>query len=365
MDSSTQFTFHVATNVRFGRGCAGTLPDLPEVRGKRCMLLCYPGFHRPDLFSALQASCAGLSHPDEFEENPSHGFVRTLGECVAEQAIDTIIAIGGGSSIDSAKAAAWFAANPDWNLTETNRQVRIPNVSIIAVPTTAGTGSEVTPYAILTDSSSGKKHILNHAAPVPRVALCDPDLTVTLPPKVTADTGIDALSHAVEAYLSKKCQGVLDDLALAASRKIVAGLPRVMDRPEDLCGREQVMLAALEGGIVLAHCGTVIVHALGYGLTAAFGYSHGLSNAILLAGFVDRLAKRGSDRARRILAFFADGLDGFIRRSGIETKLPADDIDDGRLDAWVETAYNSYGRPNCVVPLEREDIRHILLSAMP
>jgi alcohol dehydrogenase class IV len=164
----------------------------------------------------------------------------------------------------------------------------------------------------------------------------------------------------VEAYLSKSCQGFMEDLALAGCRLLKEALPEALDNPGDMDARERVMLAALEGGLVLARCGTVIVHALGYCITREFHYPHGFSNALLLDGFVRRAAEKGSERARRVLDIFEGDLEGFIARSGIEQKLPEGKVSEELLGSWIDTGAGSYGVPNCVVPLEREDIEYIL-----
>jgi len=361
VDSSTVFQLQLTTHIRFGSGQVDLLPGLPEVRGKRCMLLCYPGLDRPALRAGIQSEAASVILPDVFEENPSYALAERLGRQVREESIGTIIAIGGGSTIDSAKAAAWFGTNPQ---TPADAKPRPAEAAVVAVPTTAGTGSEVTPYAILTDTETGNKKILKDASLVPRVALCDPQLTATMPPRVTAHTGLDALSHAVEGYFSKPCQGLLADLALAGCRRIAAHLPTVLAAPDNLTARQEVMLAALGGGIVLAHCGTVIVHALGYNLTREFGYTHGLSNALLLAGFVAHLADRGSPRAAEVMECFDGDPGSFIRRCGVEPLLARETISRTQRDEWLENAYHSYGRPNCVLPLQRNDIDDILIRAM-
>ena len=340
------FLFHIPTRVRFGRGVADELPGLPQVAGKRIMLLTFPGFGGKELLTTLGAGAAAIVEIDDFQENPTYEYAQALAARVDAEEIDAIVAIGGGSSIDSAKAAAHLAE-------------RTPEV--VALPTTAGTGSEVTPYAILTDEA-GNKRILNDVSLFPDVALCDPVLTLTMPPSVTANTGVDALSHAIEGYLSVKCQGVVLDLALSAMPRIAKSLPLVMEDPTDLTAREDVMLAALEAGLVLAMCGTVMVHALGYQVTKHSGWPHGLSNAVLLASLVDVLAERRSSRAMVISEMFHGDLRGFIECCGIDRKLPK--LNRGTLNMWVEAGYESYGRPNCVAELTRDDIRSILTRSM-
>ena len=294
------FHYTCPTEIRFGSGVFATVPEMDAVAGRRCMFLSYPGFDDASFRERLGASCETLCMPDGFEENPTEEFVRRLAEKVVVEKIDTIIAVGGGSSIDTAKAAAWFAGNPNWDLTGDNPLVTANKLRIIAVPTTAGTGSEVTPYAILTDADNHKR-ILNHPSLIPHLAVCDPLLTITLPRHVTAHSGIDALSHAIEAYMSQPCEGILEDMALASLKRGIKALPTAVSDPDNISARSEMMLSALEGGLVLAHCGTVMVHALGYCLTGAFRYSHGLSNAIILPAFIDVLTDLGSERAQHIL----------------------------------------------------------------
>jgi alcohol dehydrogenase class IV len=234
-------------------------------------------------------------------------------------------------------------------------------MKLVAVPTTSGTGSEVSPFSVLTDDETHQKRFLKHPALMPAVALCDPLLTVTMPVQVTADTGIDALSHAVEAYLSVLCQGFMEGIALESCRLVAENLPVVLENdPGDMTARENLMLAALDGGIVLANCGTVFVHALGYCLTAKFGYTHGKANAILLAGFVEHLAERGSPRAQAILDIFGGSLRAFIERCGVPQKLPPGSVTSDEFAAWVSTGYNAYGRVNGVIALDRSDVENVL-----
>lgn len=361
MIETNRFNFHCPTEIISGLGSRCALPEMSEVAGRSCMLLSYPGFQDRELLNALESSCDTLHISDVFEENPSVMMVRSLAEKITELGIETIIAIGGGSTIDTAKAVLWFADNPIWNLTGENSDLKPVTRPVIAVPTTAGTGSEVTPYAILTDAEKRKK-ILNHSSMIPRIAVCDPELTVTMPQHVTAHTGIDAICHAIEAYLSRSCNGVLEDLAQASIARGSRALPAVLAGSGNLSARSEMMLSALEGGMVLAHCGTVMVHALGYCLTGAFGYPHGLSNALLLPAFLDLLVGKGCERAQYVSSVFGDDLLGFIRKCGVNTSIPL--VDEQTLNEWVESGYASYGRPNCVADLEKDDIEQVIKNTL-
>jgi alcohol dehydrogenase class IV len=363
MSDGIRFQFNVPTDIRFGRGVVATLPELPQVAGKRCMLLTFPGFSNP-VIGSLERACATLVHPDRFEENPSYGLSTELAGIIIDQNIDAVIAIGGGSSMDSVKAAVWLAANPGWDATAPGDSPVIPTLPIIAVPTTAGTGSEVSPFAVYTEDDTGAKRFFNHTSLNPTVALCDPELTVTMPRSVTANTGIDAASHAIEAYLSVKCQGYMEEMALSACEATTVWLPLALEDGSDVDAREGMMHAALLGGFVLAACGTVVVHAMGYQITKDFHYPHGLANAVLLPGFIDLLADRGVERALAIRDAFGGDLGEFISSCGLDRKLPADEIDDAMMERWIDAGYTAYGRVNCVAPLDRDDIRAILESSI-
>jgi alcohol dehydrogenase len=356
------FNFYIPTQIRFKQGCINELPDNKLIPGKNCMLIAYDGFNNKELIRKLEKKCNSLVVVDEFQENPRIEFVKKISNEALKAKVNIIIAIGGGSSIDTAKAVAWMYANPDW-FPEVGATDMPANIKIIAIPTTAGTGSEVTPYSILTDHAGNKK-ILNHHSLFPTIAYCDPLLTVSMPQGVTANSGIDALSHAIEAYFSIKCHGFMESLAINNFKRVETFLPQAIENPRNINAREQMMLAAIEGGMALATCGTVIVHALGYCLTHKFGYAHGKSNAVLLANFVNILAKKGSNRARKVQQIFHDDLDGFIQKCGISTKLPVSEIDDVLINQWVKAGMGSYGRKNSILPLEEADVRAILCNSL-
>ena len=348
MENYINFDFYIPTRIIFKKGALESLPQMEDVKNRRCGLLKFPAFSKDEIIDELKKNCAELLIIDEFEENPGYGFTQKIAKIISETDIETLIAIGGGSTIDTAKAALYFV-----------REERQENIKLIAVPTTSGTGSEVTPYAILTNSE-GEKKILNDPSIFPDIALCDADLTATMPKSVTANTGIDALCHAAEAYLSIKCQGFMENLAYDACCNIYKSLPAVLESPDNMKERENMLLASLQGGIVLARCGTVMVHALGYCLTEKFGYAHGYSNAMLLEPYVSRMAQKGDEKAARLLEIFGCGLKEFISQSGIPAKLPQGSVTEDEIQEWVEKGYKSYGRINSTTPIERDDIEFIL-----
>lgn len=196
---------------------------------------------------------------------------------------DSIIALGGGSPIDSAKAIAILARHGgqmrDYKFP---RQVSEAGLPVIAVPTTAGTGSEVTRFTIITDESSGEKMLCTGMGFMPVAALVDYALTLSLPPRITADTGLDALTHAIEAYVSRKANPYSDSQALAALGLIGPNLRRVYHAGSDRAAREAMMLGATLAGIAFSSASVALVHGMSRPIGAAFHVPHGLSNAMLL-----------------------------------------------------------------------------------
>jgi len=203
--------------------------------------------------------------------------------CARDGGYDSIIALGGGSPIDSAKAIGILArhggAMRDYKFP---RQVNEAGLPIIAVPTTAGTGSEVTRFTIITDEQSDEKMLCVGAGFMPVAALVDFELTLSLPPRVTADTGIDALTHAIEAYVSRKANPFSDAQALAAMRLIGPNLRRAYHQGDDRQAREAVMLGSTLAGLAFSAASVALVHGMSRPIGAFFHVPHGLSNAMLL-----------------------------------------------------------------------------------
>lgn len=195
---------------------------------------------------------------------------------------DFLIGIGGGSPLDSAKAIAAMAVNSgsiaEYNGVEITGS--IPPVA--AIPTTAGTGSEATKFTIITDSEKDIKMLLKGDVLVPSLAIVDSMFTQSAPKSVTAATGLDALTHAVEAYTSKKAFSMTDTLAVSAVKRIMKYLPTAYKEPENVEAREQMSIAALEAGICINNSSVTIVHGMSRPIGALFHVPHGMSNAMLL-----------------------------------------------------------------------------------
>ena len=200
-----------------------------------------------------------------------------------EGEFDAIIALGGGSPIDSAKAIAILAKHGgqmrDYKFPRIVSERGLP---VVAIPTTAGTGSEVTKVTIITDEVSGEKMLCMGTGFMPQAALIDYKLTLSLPARVSADTGIDALTHAMEAYVSKKASLFTDGQAINAIKLLAPNLRKVYHDGQDAQAREQMMLGSTLAGIAFSNASVALVHGMSRPIGAAFHVPHGLSNAMLL-----------------------------------------------------------------------------------
>jgi alcohol dehydrogenase class IV len=196
---------------------------------------------------------------------------------------DCVVGFGGGSPMDSAKAIAVLAVHGGPVSAYKVPHVQdAPGLPIIAIPTTAGTGSEATRFTIITNETSNEKMLCAGLAYLPLAALVDYELTLSKPPRLTADTGIDALTHAIEAYVSRRANPFSDGMALAAMRLLAPNLRRVWADPQDRAAREAMMLGATQAGIAFSNASVALVHGMSRPIGAHFHVAHGLSNAMLL-----------------------------------------------------------------------------------
>jgi alcohol dehydrogenase class IV len=271
-----------------GGGCSAEVGRLAAGLGiRRALVVVDPGVSASGGAAPVLAACEGagvaVASYGGVTSEPVLEFVEEALTQLRAEGCDGVIAIGGGSVIDTAKATAALATNggrlPEYEGVD---RFRAPPLPLIAVPTTAGTGSEATRAAVITDRQRNVKMLLMADALLPRAAADDSLLTLSLPPGPTAAAGLDALTHAVEAYLSRRAQPLTDTLALAAMRAIAEALPRAWRDGSDLRAREAMMTAQLQAGLAFSNSSVALVHGMARPLGAYFGVPHGLANAMLL-----------------------------------------------------------------------------------
>ncbi len=288
----------------------GSVHRLPEIL-KSCgvsRVMVVTGRHvgksiAPGVIAELEAGGIACVHFARVEANPSTAIVYELRQLYAETGCNGFLAIGGGSPMDAAKAAAALTARPGRSLGEMAGLLKVLKKlpPLVAVPTTAGTGSETTLAAVITDSETRHKYAIMDPRLFPLYAVLDPELTLGLPPKTTAATGMDALTHAVEAYLcwTNRTREV-DALAEEASEIIFRYLERAYRDGGDLEARGKMLEAAFKAGFAFTRAGVGNVHAIAHTLGGLYGTPHGLANAVLLPIVLEDYGEKVWSRLARL-----------------------------------------------------------------
>ena len=352
------FRNHLPVKIRFGDGVAQDLaPVLAEEGVTRPLVVIDAGLADlvPGVASALSATPAGV----RFEKDPGEptiDLVETAAAALAEARCDGVVAIGGGSAIDTAKAARLVAGQggPYLRFARGEASYEPPGIPLVAIPTTAGTGSEVSGGAVITDAETHVKAGI--ASPHLRAqhALVDPTLTHGLPPKTTAYTGIDALAQAIAAIVVKVSTPIGDAVALESVRLAGEALPRVVRDGGDTDARTNMACASLLSGLAMniSDCGSE--HSLGQALGGELGLPHGLTIGLVLAETMNRDRRHAAARFERIADALGEPDDGSgdgsravraIRRILAELEfetLTSVGVREGQLDGLAQKALADY-----------------------
>lgn len=263
---------------------------------------------------------------DGITGEPTDTMIENGVEMLKSSGCDFIIGIGGGSPLDSAKAIAAMTVNEGSIADYNGKEITGEILPLAAIPTTAGTGSEATKFTVITDSEKGIKMLLKGDVLVPKLAIVDSSFTVGTPKSVTSATGLDALTHAVEAYTSRKAFSMTDTLAVSAVKRIMKYLPIAYKEPDNSLAREQMSIAALEAGICINNSSVTIVHGMSRPIGALFHVPHGMSNAMLL---------------KECLSFAVSGAYEKFANLGRETGVASDsDSDETAAEKFIDSLQN-------------------------
>lgn len=294
--------------IKFGGGLLPEVPDILRRLGcKRPLIVTDPFLIRHGAPGALadHIGRAGLECGvfADTVPDPTSDVVEAGVRVFQAGVHDSLVSLGGGSPIDTAKGIGMLAVNGGHP-----RDFKVPNPipklgpPHIAIPTTAGTGSEVTRFTVIIDSAKGEKMLIAGGPLLPSAAVVDYELSMTMPPRLTADTGIDSLTHAIEAYVSRKANPFGDAFALSAMKTIWEQLPIAFREPGNCQARQAMMFAATLAGMAFSNASVALVHGMSRPIGVFFHVPHGLSNAMLLpavtAFSVDAAAARYADCAR-------------------------------------------------------------------
>lgn len=263
---------------------------------------------------------------DGITGEPTDTMIEKGVEMLNSSGCDFIIGIGGGSPLDSAKAIAAMAVNEGSIADYNGKEITGEILPLAAIPTTAGTGSEATKFTVITDSEKGIKMLLKGDVLVPKLAIVDSSFTVGAPKSVTSATGLDALTHAVEAYTSRKAFSMTDTFAVSAVKRIMKYLPIAYKEPDNSLAREQMSIAALEAGICINNSSVTIVHGMSRPIGALFHVPHGMSNAMLI---------------KECLSFAVSGAYEKFANLGRETGVASDsDSDETAAEKFIDSLQN-------------------------
>ena len=295
-----------------------------------------------------------------------------------ENGCDFLVALGGGSPIDSMKAIGSLVVNGGNISDYMGKVIDVEMPPLVAIPTTAGTGSEATQFTIITDTKKDIKMLLKGKVLMPKLAIIDPQFTMTAPPKITAATGLDALCHAVEAYTSRKAQTLSDSFAMSAVKRIFKSLPVAFKDGKNEEARIQMSVAALEAGIAFNNASVTIIHGMSRPICALFHVAHGLSNAMLmkeclgfaLEGAYDRFADLGraigvadaTDEDKAAAEKFLSAIEGIVKE--LETPTLAEfGIDKEEffkvIDKMAYDAMDSGSPQNTMREVSEEQVKQI------
>lgn len=279
--------------LRLGGGAVAQVAELLASLGlSRPLVVTDPfmvssGLVRRCLDPMEQAGLAPILFSDTVPE-PTDTVIEAGVQVLDAGRFDCLVGFGGGSPIDTAKAMAILAEGRRTDPAARMRDFKVPAVNdraslpVIAIPTTAGTGSEATRFTVITDTERDEKMLIAGLGALPLAAIVDYELTYTVPPRITADTGVDSLTHALEAYVSRRANPYSDTQALAAMRLIGAHLRTAYAEPRNQAAREAMMLGAMQAGIAFTNSSVALVHGMSRPIGAHFHVPHGLSNAMLL-----------------------------------------------------------------------------------
>ena len=281
------YAFRAPSVIVNGPGAAKEVGAYAKTMGQKALIVTDVNLEKIGILGEIKNSLELAGVPfavyDKVVMEPTLEYTEEGMKYYREAQADFLIAVGGGSPIDTAKAISALAHNPG-KMTDFMGANRIPKpgAPLIAIPTTAGTGSEVTQFTIITDTQKDVKMLIASPHIMPRVALVDPLLTLKMPPSITMSTGLDALTHAIEAYVSVKAQPITDVLALEAIRLIAANLRQAWSNGDNLEARTHMAIGSLVAGLAFSNSSVALVHGMARPIGAYFHVPHGISNAALL-----------------------------------------------------------------------------------
>jgi len=333
------YQFKTPSVIVNGPGAAREAGSFAKGLGKKALIVTDHALEKigllNDVKNSLEIAGIPMAIYDPVISEPSMDYTEEGLKVYRETQADFLVAVGGGSPIDAAKGIAALATNPG-KISDFAGANKIPNpgAPLIAIPTTAGTGSEVTQFTIITDTSRDVKMLIASPNIMPRVALVDPLMTMRMPQGITAATGLDALTHAIEAFVSVKAQPITDTLALQAIWVIAGNVRQAWSNGDNIEARTNMMIGALQAGMAFSNSSVALVHGMARPIGAYFHVPHGVSNAALLPTVIEFSIPGNPERYAEIAEAMGEITEGLsvldaaylaadaVERLNIDLKVP-------------------------------------------
>ncbi|WP_029032331.1 iron-containing alcohol dehydrogenase [Salinarimonas rosea] len=380
------FSYHLPTAIEFGHGALARLPALARgLGGQRALIVGDPGVERAGLVGRIADVLSQTEMPiaifTDVESDPDIRSVEQGTAIAKAERCDFVIGIGGGSALDTAKAIGLMLTNAGTIRDYVGiNKVPQPGAPVVAIPTTAGTGSEMTIWSVLSDKAQQVKISVGSTYNCPRVALLDPGLTLSLPPHTTAATGMDALTHALESYVNRATQPISEAMSVQAMTLIARSLRVAVAQGDNLQARADMLLASTIAAMAFNSTRLGLVHAFAMPLGAKFHIPHGLVNAILLpavmrynlpgnlpkyAHIAEIFGERVENRSLRAAAERSvEAIEQLKQDIGITAKLSAFGLSEDRFDEVVDEALQSGNVPVNPRQPTREAMKAILRAEL-
>lgn len=368
----TTVTWSFPTTVVFGNGSLGTLGDhIRRIGATRALVVCDPGVVKAGIAERVRKVLEGAGIPaqifDRVDPNPIEPNVTEGVAAFRSHGADVIVSVGGGSPLDVGKLVALKVTHEkplaEYDDATGGDRFIGPNIPpIINVPTTAGTGSEVGRSGVVTLKATGRKTVIFSPHLMAKVAILDPELTVSMPPRVTAATGFDALTHSIEAYLALGDHPMADGIALAGIELCAKHLPRAVEASADLVARGAMMKAAMMGAVAFQK-GLGVCHSLAHPLSSEKNLHHGLANALCLPAVCDfnnAAVPDRIERVRRIVDLTSTSLSNALRalreRIGLPSGLSAEGVTKADIPKLADKAMDDACKALNPRPVTRDDV---------
>ncbi len=354
------FDFYLPTEIIFGVGTVDRVGEIGKRFGYRVLIV--TGKKSSKENGALNRVIESLKRNgaeeififDQIEPNPTDKSVNLASEIAVKEKVDYIIGLGGGSSLDSAKAVSIVSSNEGYawdyvNYPEGPRLIPFLNRPVICIPTTAGTGSEVNRYSVISNNIRKEKLVISHSLNYPKVAIIDPSLTISMKKRLTAMTGIDALMHALESLTNKLSNAFAEDLAIRAIQIIKKWLPIALEEPENIKARSYMSYAAMLAGIAIDRKRVALIHGMEHPVSAHYpSVAHGEGLAALSIAITDFNHKGNTQK----YALFAElmgyepkssmavkALEDFLEKVGLRISLKDLGVEREKLEKLTEDVY--------------------------